>query len=492
MKKLIGIDIGTSNIKAELYDIEGNILDTVSKSYSTYFGAGNIAEQDARDWENVSIEILNFLFDKYDEIEAIGMSTQGGTLVLTDKGYNPIRRAITWMDARASDEKSEILEKISVEKIYRITGWKLLSILPLLQINWLKKNEPDNFSKANNFMFVGDYMQQKLCGRSLNDYSSASISMLFDINKKNWSDELLEVISLDRKKLNNPSPSDEIIGLINSKNISNKSKKTIMSNSAHDQYCVALSSNIEEGNKLLLSTGTAWAIFKNTDKPFFNKYFYSPGVHILPDTYGLMSVVPTGGTVFNWFLNTFFENGKDSKIFLQDTEEDFEKITNIKNKCIFVPLFSGMFGPYWNSEITGSIENLTFDSDRVNIYKAVLEGVSFQFKWITESLKEIGVNFDSIKIIGGAAKSKIQCQIISDITGYKVIRPKNMKLNYACRGAAMIAGVSSKTYKDFNEASRHFKELEEEFYPNGNNLSFYENKYEMYKNAVFKKSSMAK
>ena len=179
-------------------------------------------------------------------------------------------------------------------------------------------------------------------------------------------------------------------------------------------------------------------------------------------------------------------------MFLQDAEEDFEEITNIKNKCIFVPLFNGMFGPYWNNEITGSIENLTFDTDRINIYKAVLEGVSFQFKWVSESLKEIGVNFDSIKIIGGAAKSRIQCRIISDITGYKVIRPKNMKLNYACRGAAMLAGVSSKIYKDFNEASIYFKELEEEFYPNGNNLSFYENKYELYKNAVIKKSSMIK
>ena len=487
MKKLIGLDIGTSNIKAELYDIQGSILDCISQSYNTYFGTGNIAEQDACDWEKSCIEILNFFFEKYDEIEAVGLSTQGGTLVLTDKDYNPIRKAITWMDARASGEIVDLVKNISIDEIYRITGWKLQSILPLLQVKWLKKNESINFDKAENFMFVGDYIQQKLCGKSLVDYSNAGISMLFDINKKDWSSKILDSVYLPKEKLQNTAPSVEIIGHLINKKLSNRARNTVLSNSGHDQYCVALSANIEEGNKMLLSTGTSWAIFKNTEKLFFNKYFYSPGVHVLPDKFGLIGVVPTGGTVFNWFTKMFFNSEKESSDFFRSFEEDYEKIVLLKDKSIFIPLFNGMFGPYWNNEINGSIENLTFDTNKRSICKAVLEGVSFQLKWVLESMKEIGVSFDNIKIIGGAAKSKIQCQVISDITGFIVARPENMKLNYACRGAAMLAGVSSKVYKSFNEASLVFKENEQYFYPNESLKSFYDYKYNVYKNIVSKK-----
>jgi sugar (pentulose or hexulose) kinase len=98
MKKLIGLDIGTTNLKAEIYDINGTFLDNVTAGYKIYFGAGNVAEQDAEDWENKSIEILNLLFEKYTEISAVGLSSQGGTMVPVGSSYKPLRRAITWMD----------------------------------------------------------------------------------------------------------------------------------------------------------------------------------------------------------------------------------------------------------------------------------------------------------------------------------------------------------------------------------------------------------
>ncbi len=507
MKKLIGLDIGTTNLKAEIYDINGRFLDNVTSPCKIYFGADNLAEQDARDWENKSIEILNSLFEKYTDISAVGLSTQGGTMVPVDSSYEPLRRAITWMDARGSTEKEELLSKLSIDAIYNITGWRLQSIFPLLQSLWLKKNEPANFNRAHKFLFVADYIQQKLCGKSVADFSNASITMLFDVLKKDWSQDLLNITGIDRNRLSVTGPSDSVIGFFNNKSLSPESKNTILSNSGHDQYCVALSAESkqerrqedkQEGrqesnqeskqeNKLLLSTGTSWTIFKSTEKPYFNKYYYSPGVHIIPGKYGLISIVPTGGTAFNWFLSNFFNTDNERKDFIKGAENNYSVLASEKNKTIFVPLFNGMFGPVWNNSISGCIDNLTFDTDRIKIYKAVLEGIAFQFKWIAQSLKEIDISFNGIKIIGGAAKSAIQCKILADVTGEKVFRPKDLNLNYACRGAAMLAGVSAGIYKDMEQAAQVFKEEEEIVYPNPLMKDYYDEKFSCYIDKVTSK-----
>ncbi|MCL4386761.1 MAG: FGGY family carbohydrate kinase [Actinobacteria bacterium] len=480
MDKIIGLDIGTTNIKGELYDTDGKLIDSLSYSYGIYFDKNNQAEQNAEDWLEITVKILNYFFEKYKDIKAAGLSTQGGTIVPVDKDINPLRKAITWMDARAGAQKDFILKKISADKIYKITGWKLQSFLPLLQLCWIKENEKNIFDNTYKYMFVNDFVQEKLCGNSYVDYSNASITMLFDIVKKDWSEELLEIIEIDRSKLSETNKSDLIIGNFKNKKLSKNCMDISFSNSAHDQYCVALSSNILNDNKILLSTGTSWAIFANTQKPYFNKYYYSPGVHILPEKYGLISVVPTAGSVFNWFLNNFFEKEESKINFLKNIEEDGEKILSLKNDCIFIPLFQGSFGPIWNDNIRGSFENLSFDITRINLFKAILEGVAFQVKWIFNSMIKLGIKIDSIKMIGGAVKSRLQTQILSDITGLPVYLPKNMKLNYACKGAAMLAGVSAKIYKDFKIVNEIFKEEELIVYPREEFKDYYLEKFNKY------------
>jgi len=490
MDKIIGIDIGTTNIKGELYDTSGRLIDYLSYPYDIYFDKNSWAEQNAEDWLEITIKILNYFFEKYKNIKIAGLSTQGGTLVPVDKNTSPLRRAITWMDGRAGAQKDSILKRISTDEIYKITGWKLQSFLPLLQLCWIKENEKNIFDNTYKYMFVNDFVQEKLCGNSYVDYSNASITMLFDIVKKDWSDELLNITGINKSKLSETQKSDAIVGYFKNEKLSKNCTDVPFSNSAHDQYCVALSSNILNDNKILLSTGTAWAIFANTQKPYFNEYYYSPGVHILPNKYGLVSVVPTGGSVFNWFLNNFFENEESKINFLKSTEEDTEKILSLKDDCIFTPLFQGSFGPVWSDKIKGSFENLSFDISRVNLFKAVLEGVAFQIKWIFDSLIKLGINIDSIKMIGGGAKSRLQCQILSDITGLPVYLPKNMKLNYACRGAAMLAGVSAKIYKDFKKVNDIFKEDELLILPREEVKDYYSEKFDNYLRIVSKNLQM--
>ncbi len=484
MKKIIGIDIGTTNIKGEIYGLDGNLIDTLSLPYKTYFERPDQAEQDANTWVELTIKILNNFFEKHDGIKSVGLSTQGGTLVPVDEKIGPLRRAITWMDARGKSQKEKILDRISLEEIYRITGWRLQSILPLLQISWLKENENELFKRIHRFMFVSDYVQNKLCGRSYMDYSNASITMLFDIVKKQWSRRVMDAVGVRAEMFSPVTPSNIIVDLLKNKDLHKNAAGVAMSNSAHDQYCAALGAGIITKGTVLLSAGTSWTIFLNTDEPFFNDYYYSPGVHAIPDKYGLISVIPTGGTVYNWFFKNFFEDDKSRSIFLKGLFEEEQEFLKSKNDCIFIPTFNGVFGPYWSDKPKGSFIKLGFDTSRKSMFKAVLEGVAFQLLWILESFSKMGLNNDSIKLIGGAAKSRIQAQIIADITGKNIFIPKDLKANYACKGAAIIGAVSTGLFKDFYSALEIFKEDYETIYPRQMDNSYYENKYKQYREAV--------
>jgi xylulokinase len=484
VEKILGLDIGTTNIKGELYDTSGSVIDSISFPYQTYFEKQDWAEQDARDWLEITIKILNTFLKKHKNIVSAGISTQGGTLIPVDGSAEPLRRAITWMDARGAGLKEKVLSQLSLDRIYRITGWRLQSILPLLQISWLKENEKHVFSSAAKYMLVSDFVQEKLCGKSYMDYSNASISMLFDIIKRKWSGTILDLLGLNNGMLSEAADSHKQVGYLNSSRLVKNAGKVLMSNSGHDQYCVALGTGTIEEGTVLLSTGTSWAIFLNTSKPCFNDYYYAPGIHVLPGKYGLISVVPTGGTVHNWFFKNFFDSVQGRSAFLREVEQDQQKFLETKDDCIFFPTFSGMYGPEWDDSIRGSFINLGFSTDRRAMFKAVLEGVSFQLALIFDSIYRLGLGINAIKMIGGAAKSRMQAQLIADITGRDIYIPKNVNISYACRGAAVIGAVSAGIYKDYEDASAPYSLETDIIRPREAFRSYYLEKFTAYRKVL--------
>ena len=484
MEKIIGLDIGSTNIKGEIYSRDGRLIDSLNYPYKTYIKAGGQIEQDSTDWINFSVRILNTFLEKYRDIKAVGLSTQGGTLQLVNSDYRPIRNAIYHLDMRADDEKENILSEIDEDTFYGIVGWRILAIHPILKLLWLKKHERSNYNKLYRIMFASDYVQMKLSGKCYLDHTNASISSLFDIVDKKWSGPLLKLAGIDESMLSEPRRSVDIVGYLQNEKLEKKSTKVLLANSAHDQYCSSISAGIHNDKRILLSTGTAWIVFISTNKPKFNKFFYAPGIHIVPNKYGLICSIPSGGGVINWFLETYFDSRKNADGFLQYINENHEDILKLKNSCLFSPLFTGVYGPVWSDNVRGSFLNLDLSMTKTDLFIAVLEGVGYQFRWILESLRSIGIYRSGIIMVGGAVKSKIWPQIIADITGTDVIIPKEENINYAAKGAAILAGVACGTYKDFDKADKIFKDSEAIIKPRTELKDYFDAKYELYIKAL--------
>jgi len=199
---LLGIDVGSSSCKAVAFDIKGNIL---AKSILDYWPDTNgiFSEMDADIFWKSVIKVVGDVSKKLkkDEIEALSISSQGETFICVDKAGNCVCPAIMNSDNRAKGEVDLLNKIFNKEKIYRISGAPLHPMFPLAKILWLKKNKPDIYERTKYFLSAGDYILYKMGFGTISDYSLSSRTQLFDVNKRSWSDEILENVGFDKKKL---------------------------------------------------------------------------------------------------------------------------------------------------------------------------------------------------------------------------------------------------------------------------------------------------
>ncbi|MBA7509793.1 Xylulose kinase [subsurface metagenome] len=455
-KYFMGIDIGTSNIKGSVFSTEGEYLENYSISYNSYFPLENYYEQDPDDWVNGSLKIIEKLLNKIPVIknfDALALSTQGGTFVPVDVNFDPLYRAITWQDRRAADLLYKN-RKIRNKNIffYNRTGWRLDSNISILPLYWLKENKKHIFEKIHKILFVNDYVQNKLCNNGYQDPSNASITLFFNIINGIWDKDILSLFDFDVDRFSKIKNSGELVGYLN-ENICESLRiqdKVKVYNGGHDQYCTALGAGILNEEGILLSTGTAWVIFKMLDKPLLDsKFFFAIGRNIIIGKFGLIYTIPAAGASIKWFASNVMDINKESEMFELIDKNSIEFL-NLRNKIIFYPYLTGAFGPDFDTNKRSSFHNIDISHNNLDLVKAIMEGVGFQLKKILMVLQKKGIKSPRLKMVGGGTNSKVWPQIISDIIGKEIYISRDKDV--ACRGASMIAAVGAGYFKNYNEA----------------------------------------
>ncbi len=215
---VIGIDIGTTNIKGSLYTTRGELLEKDSISYESHTPRSGYHEQDPEDWVNGFNLVLENLL-KYpkakERLRAITLSNQGGTVIPVDKNYRPIGRAMTWMDSRGAElfEQDEFLKSKNL-RFYEKTGWRLDSHISFGPLYWMKKNKKPEFKRIHKILFVNDYVQKKISGVNFQDPSNASISLLYNIIEGRWDEEILDYLEISEDNLSEVRESGDIVGTL--------------------------------------------------------------------------------------------------------------------------------------------------------------------------------------------------------------------------------------------------------------------------------------
>jgi xylulokinase len=470
MSCLLGIDVGTTGTKSALFNTSGDLIDLSYKHYGLNYPREGWAEQDAEDWWTAVKETVGEIVSRNkvsEDITGMSISANGGALVLLDENFRPLYNAVSWADSRAKETRSELEKKITERELYRICGWAWMTGLNFPTIFWFREKNYTLYKKARYFSSTVEYINHKLTDRFTIDYSNLALTEFLDIEKKGWSDRLIEIDGIEAKNLPEIVVSGELVGGLTQKAAEELGlKKGIpVIAGAHDQYCANIGAGAVNTGDCVLSCGTAWALLATSDRLLYDdNYIVHPGIHLLHDRYGLMTVVSSGGESLDWFKSSFTPDYSIKRM-----DEEAGGVQCGSSGLIFVPKTISR---------SGSASFLHIDTSHTlkHFMRSVFEGVAYANRSHFEKFRHLGLEIKKAVMIGGGAKSPVWPGIVADVSGIPVYVPEQKEC--ACAGAAILAGVGCGIYGSIEEASGCFTgKKQREIEPVSKNSAVYQDLY---------------
>ena len=457
---LLGLDIGTTSLKAVLFDEKGTCLAETNMDY-TLDTRGDRVEFAPLEYIRLVKEAIATV-EKTASIDAISVDTQGETMILTDENGNPTMPAIVWLDNRAVKEAEEIENHFGQEKIYQITGQpETTGAWPGCKLLWVQRNMPEVWAKTKKVFLLEDWVLYHLSGEFVTEPTIQSSSIYLDITKKDWWQEMLDFIGVDRSMLPRIYPSATKIGTYG---------KAGVVTGALDQIAGAVGVGVVDENVVSEMTGTIMAICAVTDKiPAFDPDSKIPcHLHALDGKFVSLLWSSTAGMALKWFRNQFAEN-----LSFKELDQIAEEAGPGAEGLSFLPHLCGSTMPVYNPEARGAFYGLTLAHGRGHCVRAILEAVAFTLK---DDLDCIGADCSEIRITGGGASSPLWAQIKADVTGLKLSTLKEKES--ACLGTAILAGVGMGIYPSIEEACLSIVKTGKAYLPSGTD---YQKAYRRYK-----------
>ena len=442
---LLGIDIGTTSVKTAAFNDSLEMKCSLTADY-TLDSHGDIVEFDGEKyWEIVKGEIEKV--KKELPIDALAVDTQCETLILTDENGTPLRPAIVWLDNRATEE-AEIIEKhFGHKKVYEVTGQpEITATWPACKLLWVKRNEPEIWSKVKKIFLLEDWILFKMTGKFVSEKTLQSSTIYFDIHKGQWWDEMLDFIGVGKDMLPALHSSAQLVGEY-------EGAKVVTG--AIDQIAGAIGAGVVKKGTASVMTGTTMVIFMPSDTvPEYDPASIVPCHYNYDDKYCLLSWTPTAGMALKWFRNALCEN-----FSFRELDELAEAVPAGSDGLTFLPYLCGSTMPKYNPAARGSFTGLTTEHTRGHFVRSVMESVACMLR---SNIDYLGLDLSEIRAMGGGANSPLWCQMKADMTGKKLVTLKNKET--ACLGSAILAGVGIGLFESA-EAAAEKLELDRVFEP---------------------------
>jgi len=487
MKYLLGIDLGTSTLKVDIYNIKGNWI--AGDSIETQMIAPNsdFKEQDPKQWWEKFKFILNNISYKdnfnLNNIVGIGICGQSHGPTPFDKNKKNIGPCITWLDQRCLKQVQYIKNVIGNEKVLEITGFPLDVAYTAAKILWIKKNQPKIYEKTEKFLLPKDVLVLNLTGVYSTDTTDASATNLFDVKKNCWSDEILSKLDISIDKLAKPFSSHEIVGTVSriaADETGLKDGTPVIAGGA-DWATDFYGAGAVKPKIGIDMSGTVGTLIVTVKKDFNEK----GGVSIVPDIKWIsVAQLQTAASVFQWARDEFCLQEKyiSNRIGIRSfalIDREINRVATGSNGIFVQPHFEGQRNP-GNTKLKGLIFGLSLSSSREEILKAILEGVAYEYRKGIENLRESnGIECEKIFASGGGSRSDIWNQIKADILNIPYCKTNIREAGTF--GAAMLAGVGIGIYSNSAEPIEKFLKIKKTYYPINNNKKKYDHFYRFYK-----------
>jgi xylulokinase len=421
---LVGLDVGTTGVKALAITPEGEVLGSAEESYPLSTPRPGWSEQDPEDWSVASRRALERLGV---EAPALGFSGQMHGLVALDEQGRVLRPAILWNDQRTTAECAEIEAEIGLERLVELTGNRALPGFTAPKLLWLRRHEPETFGRIRRIALPKDYVRLRLTDEWKIDAADASGTLLLDVANRRWSDEVLGALDLPREWLPPVHESTEIAG-------------------AGDQQAAALGVGVIGEGTVSVVLGTSGVVFASLSTyQHDGQARVHAFCHALPDTWEAMGVMLNAAGSLRWFRDALAP-GTPFEALTAEAERWPPGVEGLT----FLPYLQGERTPHADAGARGAFTGLSLRHDRGALVRAVLEGVAYGLRDSLELLRELGVRPVAGRASGGGARSRLWLEIVASVLGLPLELTANEE--GSAYGAALLAGVASGAFADAREA----------------------------------------
>jgi xylulokinase len=485
---LMGLDVGTTGAKACVFSPEGKLLGYGFEEYSISCPAPGVARQNAEEvFATVKRVMKQACAQSGGDIAAIGLSVQGDAVMPVDNAFKPLAPVQLGMDYSCKEDADAFEQAFGARALFSRTGMRPHPLNSLCKVRNFARNMRRDAEMARYYVTYADFILSRLgADEPLIDMTMASRTMGMDICTLAWDEELLAFAGIGKDKLSRPVPSGTVGGRLKPALAEELgiNKNPFLVTGGHDQACAALGAGIVRPDMALDSHGTAEVIStafagRRLSDAMYSGYFPCYA-HTVPNMFFTFSLNHTAGILLKWFVENFCQGDVAPAKAAGERLYEYvlKQAADEPSRLITLPYFNGKGTPDWDLNAKGMISGLTLASTRHDIARSIVEALCYDMKENISALRDADVKIDSLRSVGGGARSPIGLQLKADVTEIPV--HTLVVREAACLGAAMLAGIAMHIYTDAVDAAKivHFSDTYE---PRPVKSVIYREKYELYR-----------
>jgi len=445
---LLGLDVGTTSTRCVAVDEIGRLRAEATADYPLYSPRPGWTEQRPEDWWQASCQaIARVAAEVGQEVAGLGLTGQMHGAVFLDHKDNVIRPALLWNDQRTADQCQTITESVGAQRLLEIAGNPALTGFQAPKLLWLREQEPDSYAQLKRVLLPKDYIRLRLSGEAATDASDASGTLLLDIERRAWSQEILDALQIHSDWLPDVFEGPEPAGRLRDQVASALGLPSGIPLAAGggDNAAAAVGNGIIHEGLASCSIGTSGVLFAHSDRisrdPSGRLHAFC---HAVPERYHLMGVTLAAGGSLQWWRNLL-------------GAADYDHLNQLAAEAppgaeglIFLPYLTGERSPHLDPLARGAFFGLTSRHRAAHLTRAVMEGVAFSLRDCLSIMSSLGTVATEVRATGGGARSPFWRQLLADILGCPIVR--TLADQGPAYGAALLAGVATGIYANTEQA----------------------------------------
>jgi xylulokinase len=472
---LLGIDVGTTNVKALLATPEGVVVAQADQSYPLLTPRPGWVEQNPEDWWAATTQVVRRVVSEgqADQVAAIGVSGQGCAAVLIDEQGNAVRPGIIWMDAR-SEAQCEALRQSRGDRIFELNGKQPAPYNFDPKLIWLQQNEPEHIARAWRCLTTTGYLNFRLTGEPVLNLSDASIPFAYHQTACDWSEELIAAFGIPRRLYPRLAACQHIIAGLTPQAAESAGLKagTPVIAGGEDTSAAGLAAGVVEPGQAMLSLGTGGSFYIAQDRPLAHPQLLT-FAHVLDNQWLVGGTIVAFGASLAWCRDLLGHS-------------HFEDMTSLAARSspgadglLFLPYLSGELQPINDGHARGVFFGLSLNTGQAQLIRAVMEGAAFSMAHNLRVAAEVGATVRELRAVGGPTRSPIWCQILADITNQPVtVLQAGLG---APLGDVFLAAAAIGLIADAGQAAARAAQVEQVYTPNPALRSLYDRQFEIYR-----------